>query len=370
MAIYDHAAARHRIFVNGALAQEWPSKGAIGTEPGHPADNLKLRVGVGLNPANFAHFNGDIAEVMIYDHALTLSERTAIEGYLGQKYGVSLLPPIPTTGQKLWLHANAGVLRDANNISVTNWLDQSPSRNHALQPPGTTLHPSYVLNALNGKPVIRFDGVNDYLKCLIQADLGAKTSGSWLAVVKPTGGGVSQILENRQIDMAWRGGEQVFAADVFRIPGWVDPGNGPLTPGGYGPDSPYAILCIYDGVLGKHRIYVNGTLVTETPASPAAISSASAVAEERKLKIGSFFNGTSYSLPFTGDITEVLIYDRGLTAAERQTIDQYLASKYGTLDLDFDEDHVIDSQDIDPNDPSLGRLTITIEQPANGSTIN
>ena len=46
------------------------------------------------------HFNGDIAEVILYDHVLSDAERATVNSYLGSKYSVAISggmpPPTPT----------------------------------------------------------------------------------------------------------------------------------------------------------------------------------------------------------------------------------------------------------------------------------
>ncbi len=67
---------------------------------------------------------------------------------------------IPTTHLQLWLKGDAGVV--ANGSRVSRWLDQSGNGNDAIES-DTSRQPVLVNNELAGKPVIRFDGVNDRL---------------------------------------------------------------------------------------------------------------------------------------------------------------------------------------------------------------
>ena len=71
---------------------------------------------------------------------------------------------IPAAGLQLWLRADAGV--DTLNGTVNRWHDQSGKGNDAIQANASRqplLVPGDHLGALNGKPVIRFDGLNDKL---------------------------------------------------------------------------------------------------------------------------------------------------------------------------------------------------------------
>src|SRR5437016_1887288 len=66
-----------------------------------------------------------------------------------------------TNGLQLWLKADAGITTNAAG-GVTKWGDQTPNKNDAAQSDDTAA-PLLVPNAQNGKPVVRFDGDNDFL---------------------------------------------------------------------------------------------------------------------------------------------------------------------------------------------------------------
>src|SRR5690349_20579621 len=59
------------------------------------------------------------------------------------------------SGLKLDLSAQTGVLTSGS--SVTNWVDQSGNNNGVSQT-SLSAEPTLVLNAFNGRPVVRFDG--------------------------------------------------------------------------------------------------------------------------------------------------------------------------------------------------------------------
>lgn len=66
---------------------------------------------------------------------------------------------IPTNGMRTWIRADIGV--ETNNQKVTAMYDLAEPRRYAQN--DTSLAPSLVNNALNGQPVLRFDGSNDVL---------------------------------------------------------------------------------------------------------------------------------------------------------------------------------------------------------------
>src|SRR5205085_4031851 len=64
-----------------------------------------------------------------------------------------------TDNLQLWLAGDNGVATSPEGV-VTDWADQSPNLNDAAQH-DTTQAPLLVASAVNGKPALRFDGVDD-----------------------------------------------------------------------------------------------------------------------------------------------------------------------------------------------------------------
>jgi hypothetical protein len=69
--------------------------------------------------------------------------------------------PADVANLAVWLKADALSLSDA--APVTSWTDASGNSRHAVAPTGTQ-QPTFRTGVLNGKPVVRFDGVNDVLR--------------------------------------------------------------------------------------------------------------------------------------------------------------------------------------------------------------
>ena len=67
---------------------------------------------------------------------------------------------IPTQGLAFWVRADTGLTLAGTTVS--QWADLSGNNRHAAQGAAAS-QPTVVTNALNGKPVLRFDGVNDFL---------------------------------------------------------------------------------------------------------------------------------------------------------------------------------------------------------------
>jgi hypothetical protein len=66
----------------------------------------------------------------------------------------------PASGLQIWYKADVGVTSSAGKVSA--WADQSGNGRNATQ--GTsTAQPSLVVDALNGKPVISFNGTSNFM---------------------------------------------------------------------------------------------------------------------------------------------------------------------------------------------------------------
>ena len=66
---------------------------------------------------------------------------------------------LPTSDVRLWLKGDSGIVKQTTNKTVAAWLDVSGWRNHGFQST-TANQASSVSNAVNGLPVVRFDGTN------------------------------------------------------------------------------------------------------------------------------------------------------------------------------------------------------------------
>src|ERR1035438_8942129 len=77
--------------------------------------------------------------------------------------------PVPT-GLSVWLKADAGVTTNASG-GVTTWSDQSGNGNDAVQATDA-FAPLFVTNAVNGNPVLRFNGIAPSVQYLEVSDAG------------------------------------------------------------------------------------------------------------------------------------------------------------------------------------------------------
>lgn len=226
-------------------------------------------------------------------------------------------PPVPSdlSGLQAWWKADSLALTDG--AAVASWSDSSGNSRSAAQ--GTAgARPVYKTSILNGKPVVRFDGVDDNLPFTASS----LTSVTAFVVCAPSGGTAY---------------------------------NGPLGWGGLPPNHGFALVSA-DGSPATWRPHIvayassgleplNKTTASASVAKPVAskiytYTSDQAAASIRTngvdpgvVNVTSGFTqhaaiGYGYGF-FGGDIAEIAVYNRILTVPERVLVESYLATKYG-----------------------------------------
>lgn len=241
-------------------------------------------------------WSGDIAEMAAFDHILTLEERTTAVNYLAQKY-FSGQNVIDTTSN-LFLHLDAAlnVTMDASS-NVSAWADQSGTYLDFSQT-NSVRQPLYVASSSDfyNRPVIRFDGADPAGDMLTA--IGGDTARSVFIVCKTT-------PEKALGGIFGRGG---YHSGLRRSSGG----------GSWEGDT-----------LTSPTIYVNGK-VGSAAAAGAPVILEVYVADNSFWAgypgIGNFYYDTSRS--WAGDIAEMAVYNRVLTAGERAAIFDYLQGKY------------------------------------------
>lgn len=218
----------------------------------------------------------------------------------------------PSTGLKLWLAADTGVTLDGSG-GVSTWSDQSGNGNDATQATAAN-RPTVTANALNGKPVVHFNGASTQYFTLPNLLNGA-SAGEVLVVLKATAASGSS---NRGL---W-----YFGTDPWD---WY----------------PYSSGGVYTA-FGSNAQKLEGTPTHDiTQYHVYDVRSSSALWESQFDGVTFFKNSTNTvafsSTPylgcngnnygFDGDIAEILIYDHVLSDADRKTASVYLAQKYAYL---------------------------------------
>jgi PKD repeat protein len=209
---------------------------------------------------------------------------------------------------RLWLRADAGVVQSAGVVS--QWNDQSGNGFNLTQAT-TTNRPTLVslIPTLNNKPVVRFDGTNDFLSVDFGQDFSQPNTyfivydNKKLTTI--SSGIFDGLVDGKRNTFIWNNGIRVL-------------GGTTSTTVTYTKTQPYSYLLntiIYSSSSSK--LYENGNLKSAGTIATDAISG---------FQIGrrTFF-ATQY---LTGDVAEVLFYNRNLSDSEQQQVEKYLMDKY------------------------------------------
>ncbi len=249
--------------------------------------------------------------------------------------GLALAQPNPADpALQLWLRADAAVTTDgANGVSV--WGDQSgkgAALRNATQATASS-RPLRVANGLNGLPVLRFDGANDYLTepvplsgpmsvfIVYQPDIAPGTSGS-LATLKGQTGLFSEWAVTNGI-----GG---YTSNGF-LHDYVNPGGDGASVGLNQPydANPHVFSVTYNGGTNSNPASYTGARDGVGTVVPSG--NFGRLPNDIGAIGGRPVQGIAF---FTGDIAEFIVYNTVLDAAQRQGIGAYLAQKYAIASAD------------------------------------
>jgi beta-lactam-binding protein with PASTA domain len=241
---------------------------------------------------------------------------------------VSSGPPIteiPTDGLVIALRASGLAGSLANGDPVTQWFSEEGSGGTAV---GSGLQaPTFALSAINGQPAVRFDGVDDFLA--LTGSLSDFRAGvSLYVVMRPTvlqSGFKVLLLGNgagaQNIGLGRAGTDPGYQYFTFSDSGAVGFFN---TSGGLVANEPALVSVLQAAGVS------NGTSAAELAKNGTVIGGGDvavpALADRLDNLIGkSRFGGDGF---FQGDIAEILIYNRALSATEQATVRGYFAQKY------------------------------------------
>ena len=285
---------------------------------------------------NAGGLNGTVFEVILYNSALSSSQRQQVESYLAWKWRlVSSLPTSPVhpgkllpafgtvfspksvAGMSLWLDAADSASISLSSISVSQWNDKSGSGRNVTQTT-SVLQPTYssTLNALV------FNG-NGYLN--IPDALNSITPTYTVFVVERRQSGDARFFI---------GQHDVTTSNTSLVLGY----NGSTVSDHTNVASPDCLLTIpaYAGASEPLRInrydysgstrstFINGGQYSLTQSSFSYTLSAWSNAN-----VGAGFSTSSYW--YIGNIHEIIFYKNVLTSSQAQQVEGYLAWKWGLV---------------------------------------
>ena len=289
-------------------------------------------IGSNTNVAGGEGFIGSISEIIIFtsaSSALTPAQSQSIEGYLGNKWGLkasmpAFVNPRSIPGCALWFDGNdpAGTgVAPANGASVSAWVNKGTT---AVTMAYGTSQPTFSSNFQNGFGSVAFNG--NYFSGACSFNLAAKSgflvcSQSSSVTDSPQGflsfygsGADTVGSTNGYGYQASQGGPTFgWLYDIFSTGYYLSIGGSTNTP-----------IAVYSDVFasGTQQTFKNGTAgSTATPSSTPGTSTT--------LMLGARLIGGSLRGSLYGNICEVIVYNVGLSIAQRQTVEGYLAWKWG-----------------------------------------
>lgn len=222
--------------------------------------------------------------------------------------------PSDYSGLILWLKADA-VTGHVDGDNTFTWLDSSGT-SHDATSSGTT-GPAWRTNIINSLPVFRFSGSNGFqLASETESDFDL-ISYSIFVVALRTAGAVliskNQVVANnsrRKLQTSLDGTNLRFSSGP----------DGGTSLSQAATTSNFNIYSVISEDSNSHILGVNGT----TSRSSAQLNDS--VFNNGRVEIGQAFSNGAERL--TGDIAEVIFYNRALSSGQSSSIEKYLSDKY------------------------------------------
>ncbi len=230
-----------------------------------------------------------------------------------------------TNGLLLSLQADTGVTTSGGKVTL--WEDQASTlggTNNATPAGGSGTEPTLIVNGLNGESTVNFNGSTQFLQIAGNATFDTATF-TWIIVTQYFRNTAStQTLLNS----AYSSGAGTSSDEIWGTKsGKGDPfayshraSGSTIASGGLGSDSPMILSAVWgdDDTLTHWLNGKKNSTQSNVDANPSGHLSTEI---GKPADISSSF--------FSGNISEILVYDRALSASERQQVEAFLGDKYG-----------------------------------------
>lgn len=230
--------------------------------------------------------------------------------------------PDALPGLTMWLDAgdiHGDGTTVAGGTAVTNWADKSGSLRHALAGTNAVNWPRVLANALNGRPVVNFDG-NDYLEAGTNS-VHDNTTGMTVFVICRT----PAVADIAVVSKTWWSANQ--REWVIHTADYQCQQQTNLMNAGQRLDFP-AVTNVQQLAARWQPAVRNELFRDGAPLGTTAVSAASMSQTAARLLIGSA-NNVDPGRFLTGEIAELIIYARAIGTNELHQIGAGLAEKYG-----------------------------------------
>ncbi len=240
--------------------------------------------------------------------------------------------PASISGVYLWWDAdNASSITFSSGSSVSAWADKS-GNNYTATQSNPAFQPTLVNNAIGSKPAMRFvASIGSYLiNSTFSINLANRTMFvvtkenelvTYSGIISMRGSSPDYLSNNGYIFGNANNGStynMINNRSYYNITPATTTGSGTMLPAG-----------IYAEVVGSGTgiSYFNGVPFSITGNSSNSTNSLGGILMGRRYDTGSpgIISSSGY---FTGDIAEVIMYDRALSNSEKNLVGSYLSNKY------------------------------------------
>ena len=219
-----------------------------------------------------------------------------------------------------WLRSDAYVTYSGSNVSA--WMDQSGQGYNATQS-NSANQPSLVTGAINGLPTISFNGSSSFMQFPTGFNNFAQGLSIFLVVKPAATTALSQILNlGTGSSNDYNLGIEINSSTEAEYFVYTGAGSG-MTSVSYG-----SAITATAQLIEVIQTGTSATILTDG-ANPVTNASMNSIPEPTTGRTNSYLGQASGGGNFfNGEIAEVIIFNTALTTAQRQSIENYLISKF------------------------------------------
>ena len=243
---------------------------------------------------------------------------------------MSRCPAASATGLQLWLKADAGTTVDTSNNFV-HWADQSSFARDASVITGD---PQRIDGTVSFNPTVSLDG-NDFFQFGKSPFVTGFTAGEVFAVVRNTA--AATAVNGFPYDFGSNSRSSHYTHTIGG--GSIYDGFGTTDRFAWNPttgsiaDAKTGVTAVAGSTFSTqdYHLYSARAAASEWAASVDGLARASTATNTASfaLTASNELVGHNGVQAFTGDVAEVVLYNRTLSAVEREEVNSYLATKYG-----------------------------------------
>ncbi len=217
--------------------------------------------------------------------------------------------PLDVAALEGWWKADAGITKDGGDL-VSDWADQSGNGNDLVQATGTN-QPLFVADVQNSLPIIRFDGVDNFMRFAAFAS-GDLTQPNTILIVVDQEAGASNVVYDGAGSSSKRNVFFSVSSSVHDIFSGVTLQDSTTITAGF-----EQVTNLFNGSSGTIRVDKTETAAGDTGTFPL-----------EGLTAAANFNSTPGEFG-AHDIGELIIYNADISDADRTLLETYLADRWG-----------------------------------------